>query len=131
MNQKKIGSKFEEDFAELLSTHGYWAHIVAPNTKDGSQPFDVIATKNGKFYAFDCKTCNVDHFPLSRVESNQIYAFNKLYSVGTLRFYFAFKTDNGIHLERAAKIIGLKNQGHKYVDISICKLFSWWVKEWI
>lgn len=131
MNQKKTGSKFEEEFAELLSSQGYWAHIVAPHTKDGSQPFDVIATKNGKFYAFDCKTCSTDNFPLSRVESNQIYAFNKLYSVGTLRCYFVFKTGNGIHMAHAAKIIALKNQGNKHIDVSKYELFEWWVREWM
>lgn len=131
MNQKKIGNKFEEEFTDILSRYGFWAHIVAPNPKDGSQPFDVIASKNGQFYAFDCKTCNSNQFPLSRVESNQILAFNKLYHVRTLRGYFAFKTDNGIHLAHSAKIIGLKNQGNKYVDVSVFERLDWWVREWM
>ena len=127
MNQKKIGSSFEEEFAELLSEHGYWAHIVAPNTKDGSQPFDVIATKNDKFYAFDCKACKSEKFPLSRVESNQIYGFKRLHEVKSTSCYFAFKTPSGIYLGYAAEVVGYKDKGDKQFDVSTCATFDKWV----
>lgn len=29
MNNKKKGTRFEEDFAEFLSNRGYWVHLVA------------------------------------------------------------------------------------------------------
>lgn len=29
MNNKRIGTKFEQDFAEFLSNRGYWVHLVA------------------------------------------------------------------------------------------------------
>lgn len=29
MNNKRMGTKFEQDFAEFLSNRGYWVHLVA------------------------------------------------------------------------------------------------------
>lgn len=29
MNNKRIGTKFEQDFAEFLSNRGFWVHLVA------------------------------------------------------------------------------------------------------
>ena len=76
MNNKKIGTDFEREFCQLLSDRGYWVHFLNPD-KTGSQPFDVIAVKNVTAYAFDCKTCIADTFNISRLEDNQILAFEK------------------------------------------------------
>lgn len=76
MNNKKIGSDFECEFCELLTERGYWVKFLDPD-KTGSQPFDVIAVKNGTAYAFDCKTCEADKFSINRLEDNQKMAFEK------------------------------------------------------
>ena len=47
MNNKKIGTQFEQEFCNLLAQHGYWVHFITPD-RTGSQPFDVIAVRDGK-----------------------------------------------------------------------------------
>lgn len=77
MNSKQIGNQFEKAFLKYLSDNGWWAHFMIPN-RAGSQPFDVIAIRNDKVYAIDCKTCATDRFAINRIESNQHFAFMEL-----------------------------------------------------
>lgn len=56
MTNKSKGSKFEEDVANKLSKCGYWCTLLAGANHTGSQPGDIIATKNNKFFIIDCKT---------------------------------------------------------------------------
>lgn len=116
MNNKKLGSKFEQDFCELLRHHKYWAHFLEPY-KDGSQPFDIIASKNNTTYAFDCKTCKSRTFPLSRIEYNQELAFNKMLSMGNTNIYFAFLNEDVIYINSAKTLLDLKAQGVKSINI--------------
>lgn len=74
-----------------------------PNKING-QPFDILAAKNNKFFAFECKNCSKDYFPLSRVEDNQIQAFKKLQHTGNTGFLFVFKFKNEIKFCLASKI---------------------------
>ena len=76
MNNKEIGTAFEDRVCEMLSNHGYWAHFITPDER-GAQPFDVIAVKDGIAYAIECKTLSRSQkwFPISRLEENQILAF--------------------------------------------------------
>lgn len=60
----------------MLSASGYWVHFLAPDSR-GSQPFDIITVKDGKAMAIDCKTCASERFNISRLEDNQITAFEK------------------------------------------------------
>lgn len=76
MNNKELGTEFENEFVELLNQRGFWAHFIVPN-KSGGQPFDVIAVKSGVPYAIDCKTSARKRFPVTRLEDNQILAFEK------------------------------------------------------
>lgn len=76
MNNKKLGSKFEKDICQRLAKKGYWVHFIVPDIR-GAQPFDIIAVKNGKAVAIDCKTCVADIFNISRLEDNQVMAFEK------------------------------------------------------
>lgn len=76
MTNKSTGSAFEKRVVKKLSSLGYWVHFMSPDAR-GSQPFDVIAVKNGKALAIDCKTCVSEYFNISRMEENQIYAFEK------------------------------------------------------
>lgn len=81
-----------------------------PNKING-QPFDILAAKNNKFFAFECKNCSKDYFPLSRVEDNQIQAFNKLSSTGNYNYYFIFNFSGDIRFCMAGYI-------YCYVDTS-------------
>ena len=76
MNNKRLGTQFEREFCKLLASMGYWVHFLAP-AANGAQPFDVIAVENGKAYAYDCKTSAIQQFSMSRLEQNQILAFEK------------------------------------------------------
>ena len=90
MNNKKIGTEFENEFVDMLAKAGYWVHVISPD-RTGSQPFDIIAVKSGKAYAFDCKTCESDRFNISRLEDNQIMAFEKWIRCGNIDPIIAIK----------------------------------------
>ena len=81
INNKQIGTEFEQEVVEKLSKAGYWAHFISPDNR-GAQPFDVIAVKNGIAVVGDCKTCKAKTFSISRLEDNQIMAFQKWESCG-------------------------------------------------
>lgn len=81
MNNKRIGSDFEREICDLLAKDGYWAHFIAPDAR-GAQPFDIIAVKGGRAVAIDCKTCVAKYISISRLEDNQIMAFEKWVACG-------------------------------------------------
>ena len=73
------GREFEKYVVDWLNDKGFWVHRMA-ESNTGSQPFDIIALKGNKVCAFDCKVISTKrpYFPFSRVEENQILAFEKL-----------------------------------------------------
>lgn len=85
-NNKKLGNNFEEELCKILADNGYFAYN-APNKVNG-QPFDIIATRDSAFFAFECKTCSKDKFMLSRLEDNQVQAFYRLSSSGSSSCYY-------------------------------------------
>ena len=96
-NNKQIGAKFEQEFVEILAKEGFWAHFLAPSPT-GAQPFDVIAMRHGHAYCFDCKTSVKPIFPITRLEDNQILAFEKWLQCGGCEPFVAVKYDNNIYL---------------------------------
>ena len=76
MNNKQLGTEFEQEVCRLLAQDGFWAHFIVPDAR-GAQPFDIVAVKNGRALAIDCKTSAKKIFPISRLEDNQIMAFEK------------------------------------------------------
>lgn len=115
--QQKKGSAWENEFAEILSRNGFWATVL-PKQRDGSQPCDVVAGKNGTIYNFDCKTLKKGNFPLGRVEENQVRAFEKLMTCGCRNNYLAVKLDNGqMYLLDAWIAIDLKHSGIQAIDV--------------
>lgn len=75
MNNKKLGTEFEQEVCKLLASKGYWVHFIVPDAR-GAQPFDIIAVKAGRSLAIDCKTCVAGSFNISRLEDNQITSFD-------------------------------------------------------
>lgn len=96
-NNKQIGAKFEQEFVEILAKKGFWAHFLAPSPT-GAQPFDVIAMIDGSALCFDCKTSVKPIFSLSRLEDNQILAFEKWLKCGGQEPMIAVKYDNKVYL---------------------------------
>ena len=74
VGNKGIGTAFEKEVCALLTSKGYWVHFIVPDIR-GAQPFDIIAVKDGKALAIDCKTCVAGRFNMNRLEDNQIMAF--------------------------------------------------------
>lgn len=97
MNNKILGTEFECEFVQMLANRGYWVHFINPD-RTGSQPFDVIAVKNGKAYAFDCKTCSTKRFSIDRLEDNQVLAFEKWISCGNTQPMIAIKYRNQVKI---------------------------------
>ena len=96
MNNKKLGTEFEREVCDLLNKKGYWVHFISPDNR-GAQPFDIIAVKNGKAFAIDCKTCVNNKFTIDRVELNQMLAFNKWIECGNSMPMFLVKHNNKIY----------------------------------
>lgn len=97
MNNKKLGTEFEKEFCDILSKNGWWVHFIQPNMA-GAQPFDVIAVKHDIPIAIDCKTCEDKIFPLSRLEENQKFAFDKWKKVKNSYAYIAVKRKTMIYM---------------------------------
>ena len=93
MNNKKSGTAYEKEFCQLLAEQGFWSHRLQDNSN--GQPFDIIAAKDGKVYAIDCKDCQGMTFPLSRIEENQRYAMDLWRQCGNGDGYFAVQFGNG------------------------------------
>lgn len=96
MNNQIIGHQFELELVAILSRMGYWVHFITPNAA-GQQPFDIIAVKNGEAYAIDCKTSVRDVIPLTRLEDNQVYAFELWKARGNGDPIVAVKYDNKVY----------------------------------
>lgn len=80
ISNKKIGSKFEKDFANFLASKNYWVHFIEGAAYIGSQPCDIIAIKRDFPELYDCKTLNNKSglFPISRIEENQRLAYERI-----------------------------------------------------
>ena len=96
-NNKKIGNKFEIEYAEILRKKGYWVTFLTPKRNIGSQPCDLIAIKNNRPILIDCKTCKTHLFPISRIEENQRQAFKKYIQCGNTKYILAVKYNNKIY----------------------------------
>lgn len=66
---------FEQEAIARFKENGWWVHFLTADAR-GAQPFDIIAMKGGVTVVGDCKTSSTHLFPLSRLEWNQIYAFD-------------------------------------------------------
>ena len=97
MNNKVRGMQFEREICKVLSENGYWVHFMSPDNK-GAQPFDIIAVKDGMALAADCKTCKDLAFPISRLEDNQVMAFERWMECGNVEPVLFVKHDEVVYL---------------------------------
>lgn len=82
-----------------LSSIGYWVTYLEGASHTGSQPCDLVACKNGKVWAIDCKTLNNKNglFPISRIEENQRLAYKRFKKCGNDNFFLAILWNNNIY----------------------------------
>lgn len=90
---RTVGNQFEEELCGLLADNGWWAHNMAQNQV--GQPADVIAAKNNIAVLIDCKVCENNRFPLSRIEGNQEGAMTLWEERGNAYCCFAMKLNDG------------------------------------
>ena len=107
MNNKRLGMQFERDVCKHLADKGWWVHFINPDSS-GAQPFDIIAVKNGQALAIDCKTSVKRIFPASRLEDNQVYAFEKWLACGNEMSQIWVQYEGKIY---AVKYAELKEKG--------------------
>ena len=129
-SNKTIGNSFEAELCELLAENGFWAHNLAQNQT--GQPADVIAVKNDIAYLIDCKVCENDRFPFSRIEDNQESAMTLWEMRGNANCYFALKDSHDeiymVHfddLQARQMIYG----DHSITDFSELQTFKEWLEE--
>lgn len=122
MNNKTLGTLWEHKVCEYLARSGYWAHFIVPDAR-GAQPFDIVAVKDGEAFAIDCKTCVAKSFNISRLEDNQIMAFDRWLECGNDNAYIAVEHDGHLHWinyetlkERKSIKLTEDNMDERYVE---------------
>lgn len=130
VSNKKIGTDFERKFAELMATRGFWVHMFQDN-KNG-QPCDVVASRNGITYLFDCKDCKKDYFLLSRMEENQYNAMYLFELTGNEKGKFALRFSNQrIYLIDYDLIRHLQSKGIKQIGEAACENYGSNLDTWL
>ena len=133
MSNKSTGTQFENEFADILAENRFWVHNFQDN-KNG-QPCDVIASKNGKSFLFDCKDCETKFFRLRRMEENQLNAMTLFEMYGNEPGMFAIRFPAGhIYLVGYRILKEMRDAGFKKVDETICAIqgvrLEKWLLEW-
>ena len=129
-SNKSAGSRFEKEFAGILADHWFWVHLFQDN-KNG-QPCDVIAVKNGRAYLIDCKDCQSEIFPLSRIEENQINAMILFSMMGNAPGMFAIRfPDCQIYLLPYTKLQELQEAGFKRINETVCRTQGMPLEQWL
>lgn len=113
MNNKERGNSFEQEFCQILKNNNFFAYNL-PNKASG-QPFDIIATKDNQFFAFECKTVKGDKFLLTRIEDNQAQAFKSLNKAKSEFYYLVAKFDNEIKAIRFQEVIHKIYKGCNFI----------------
>lgn len=96
MNNKRLGTQFEQEMVSFLAQNNYWVHFITPDAR-GSQPFDLIASRNNKPFVADCKTCSTRWFNISRLEENQLLAFDLWIKKGNTDAFVFVKYNNKVY----------------------------------
>ena len=138
-NNKVSGNRFENDFADILAKHGFWAHVM--QQKKEGQPADIIAVK-GRFHTLiDCKEVSdiADGFPFSRVEENQRLAMKMFTKRCGELCYFALKLPveegedplSNIRIISMSRIETLEGRAHKRITPKMMETETWKLEDWL
>ena len=128
MNNKLRGNYFENEICSIFAQSGWWVHFLSPDRR-GAQPFDILVAKDHTFFPIDCKTCKSHIFSISRLEDNQVMAFEKWIAVvGTMPYiyvehdgkvyalpYSRLCAERKIDLDTEQVLIWLNDRGDGYV----------------
>lgn len=129
-NNRTQGNAFEQRLCLSLSAYGFWAHNLAQN-KQG-QPFDVMASRNGRTHPIDCKVCEKDVFKLYRMEENQISAMTLWRETGNGEGWFALEMSNSaVYFLRFYFLMELLDQGIASLSEKQIKRYGISLGEWV
>lgn len=124
-SNKKSGTDFENRFRKMLREHGYWSHKLVEN--ENGAPFDILALKEGRAYAFDCKECGTERFRLSRIEDNQVTGMTAFEEAGG-KAYFILRCDDDIRIASGSALIRLAREGVSSIKITEWPVLEgWWL----
>ena len=123
MNNKKKGTRFEEDFAEFLASRGYWVHLVAGNSYTNSQIADIICCKNNNVWIIDCKTLEnkSGNFTLQRLEENQRLSYQKFKECGNGNYFLSILWNNNIYFVNLSNLDFNNKKSINVKDLIIIK----------
>lgn len=117
LSNKKMGSKFEEDWADYLwECNRMWVAPFPGKQGSNSQPADLIVCKDNLCMLIDCKVLSnkSGKFPLERVEMNQIMAYKRWKLCGNNDYVLAILWNGDVYyvhlddIDFNAKSIDLK-----------------------
>ena len=129
MSNKKLGNKFEAEFAEILANEGFWVHLLAQNA--AGQPADVIAVKDGEAYLIDCKVCSNGKFPFTRIEDNQEWAMELWRDSGNDNGWFALKFGNDVYMVDMAAMKAARIHHSAMTPQLADMVYGWTLDEWL
>ena len=138
-DNRTSGTRFEQDFADILGKNGFWAHVMQQNK--AGQPADIIAVK-GKFHTLiDCKEISdiSDGFPFTRCEENQRSAMKMFTKKCNELCYFALKLPveegndplSNIRIISMNRIETLENKAHKRLSPKMLETETWKLEDWL
>jgi len=85
------GAGYERELIKILVSTGFAAVRVAGSGRARTEQPDVLAGKNGKTFAFECKYSSSDYKSLSAEEVNSFFLFCTKFGCGA---YLAFRFPN-------------------------------------
>lgn len=132
MSNKKLGSTFEMELCDILSSHRFWVHNLAQNS--AGQPADILAVRNGKAYLIDCKVCSGKGFALSRIEENQDLSMSLWRDCSNGVGWFALKVDGRIfmvsHDRMKLKALSQSSMSLSEIEWEGHPIEDWLVSSW-
>lgn len=125
------GGRFEQELAEKLAAHGFWAHVMQQN-KSG-QPADIIAVKGRYHTLIDAKVISDDRgFEFKRREENQRTAMKMFNTKAGEGCWFALKLPDGtVWMLSNRKLERMISGGKKRISESQIREFTWGLEEWL
>ena len=129
-DNRTTGGRFEQELAEVLAAHGFWAHVMQQNK--AGQPADIVAVR-GRFHTLiDCKVCETGVFTFERVEENQRLAMQTFFNKAGELSYFALKLPDGtIRMIPYTRIDTLRNRGKKRISKEDMERETWSLENWL
>lgn len=125
------GIEFERFMAKVLADQGHWV-LTIPRNEAGAQPFDILAIRGREILAVDCKVCEADTFPTSRIEPNQWTAFKTVWErVSAFRLGLFVLHGKSVYFFDYPHLLCCRAAKSKSVDFEVGRIFLKDVNEWM